>query len=119
MSAGTVVSRERLEDLLRMGGQTLVDGMIAIFLRDTPARLALLADLGAGSAERARAAHSLRSSAANLGLPRLEAVAAQLEAGAAAPDLPAELAAGLAAELEAAHREAVDALRTLASTQPC
>jgi len=70
-----------LQRLLSAGGCDLVEKMVALFLRNTPGRLSLLRT-GAqardwGSVE--RTAHSMKSSAAYLGLRDLRALAEAAE----------------------------------------
>lgn len=71
-----------LERLRSLGGEPLLSKMIGLFLENTPKRIA-----SATRGEKAgdwheveRAAHSLKSSAANLGLNRLQDLAHQVEA---------------------------------------
>jgi CheY-like chemotaxis protein len=72
---------EALQGLETAGEPGFLDSLLAIFLRDTPARVAEMErSLAAGDAVSfRRAAHSLKSSAASLGGARVEAVAARME----------------------------------------
>jgi HPt (histidine-containing phosphotransfer) domain-containing protein len=75
------VDSAALERLLKAGGRDLVDKMVALFLRHTPDRLSLLRT-GAETDDWAsveRAAHSMKSSSANLGLRDLRARAEAAE----------------------------------------
>ena len=67
--------------LLKWGGEGLVREITAIFLTDAPKRL--LAARHAASigecAETERAAHSLKSSAAQLGAPRIRQISEEIE----------------------------------------
>ena len=71
----------RLEQLRRLGGDKLVADLIDLFGELAPQRLAAVrAGLAAGDAAAvALAAHSLTSSAGNLGLAEMQALAADLE----------------------------------------
>jgi HPt (histidine-containing phosphotransfer) domain-containing protein len=70
-----------LRRLQTAGGRDLIDKMVSLFLRNTPERLSLLRAGAEGgdwvSAE--RAAHSMKSSAAYLGLRDLRARAEEAE----------------------------------------
>ena len=81
-----VVDADALERLLRIGGQPFLLEMIELFLENAPERLSAARralEEGDGPALY-RAAHSLKSTAGNLGAQRLQAVAERLEARAAA-----------------------------------
>ena len=75
------VDSAALQRLLSLGGRDLLEKMIALFLRNTPDRLSLLRTGAEGrdwtSVE--RAAHSMKSSAAHLGLRDLRARAEAAE----------------------------------------
>jgi HPt (histidine-containing phosphotransfer) domain-containing protein len=76
---------EALTRLRRIGGDTLVDRMIEIFLENAPARVATVVAAAArgdaGGVE--QAAHSLKSRAANIGALRLYALSERAETNAA------------------------------------
>ena len=75
------VDSAALQRLLSAGGRDLVEKMVALFLRNTPDRLSLLRT-GAEDDDWAsveRAAHSMKSSAAYLGLRDLRARAEAAE----------------------------------------
>ena len=63
------------------GEPDLVEALIALFLKETPSLLAALRQaFDAGKADRvSRAAHSLKSSSANLGAARISTLCAELE----------------------------------------
>lgn len=97
-----VAALERLE---RLGGTELVTRMIGLFLENAPARVdaAVSAARDGDAAGVERAAHSLRSSAANVGAAHLQHRADAIEAALVAGeeiDLR-EAAAGLRSALEA------------------
>jgi HPt (histidine-containing phosphotransfer) domain-containing protein len=73
-----------VERLQRLGGAVLLRGMLELFLTQAPERVrALEAAAAAGDAARVeKAAHSLKSSAGNLGALRLQHAAALLELAA-------------------------------------
>jgi HPt (histidine-containing phosphotransfer) domain-containing protein len=76
------IDAEALERLLGVGGRDLLVRIIDLFLENAPKRLAAIRDGIAGEAwyEAERAAHSMKSSAANLGLKEVRDLAARLEA---------------------------------------
>lgn len=71
-----------LKGLHQLGGQTLVEQMIRLFLENTPKRIATaLEAVKTGNwLELERAAHSMKSSAAHLGVVGLQERAGQIEA---------------------------------------
>jgi len=75
------VDSAALQRLLCAGGCDLLEKMVALFLRNTPERLSLLrsGDEGRDWASVERAAHSMKSSAAYLGLRDLRARAEAAE----------------------------------------
>lgn len=101
---------ERLED---WGGPPLVKKMVALFLETSQDRISQLRQ---GLAEQTldeaeRAAHSLKSSAANVGATHLQRLSADLENRLSERDVAG--ARTLVRELEIAHKEAVRALKVL------
>ena len=70
-----------LERLRELGGEALLTKMIDLFLENTPKRIqaALEGEKVGNWHEVERAAHSLKSSAANLGLNGLQALACEVE----------------------------------------
>jgi two-component system, sensor histidine kinase and response regulator len=81
-----ILDEDALDRLMRIGGQDFVIEMIALFLDNAPRRVAAArAALDAGDFQALyRAAHSLKSTSANLGAQRLRLVAERVEAMAAA-----------------------------------
>lgn len=106
---------KRLED---WGGPSLVKKMVALFLETSNDRITQvwqgLADHSLDEAE--RAAHSLKSSAANVGATRLQQVSTSLEDRLSDKDVAG--ARTLVEELETAHRDAVQALKVLKEQLP-
>lgn len=102
MRTGTeVLDQAAVDRLRRLGGQEFLVEMIDLFLDNGPRRLVTLRDgLDAGEArEVQRAAHSLKSTAGNLGGRAVQAAAQEIETVAAdgvletVPELLAELKA--------------------------
>jgi HPt (histidine-containing phosphotransfer) domain-containing protein len=106
---------KRLEE---WGGPPLVKKMVALFLETSQDRITQLrqglADKSLDEAE--RAAHSLKSSAANVGATQLQQVSATLENRLSAKDVAG--ARTLVKELETAHTDAVRALQVLKEQLP-
>jgi HPt (histidine-containing phosphotransfer) domain-containing protein/Fe-S-cluster containining protein len=75
------IDAEALERLRAVGGQDLLIRILDLFLENAPKRLAAIREGIAGEAwyEAERAAHSMKSSAANLGLKEIRDLAARLE----------------------------------------
>lgn len=96
-SQPAVLDPVALERLRRLGGGKLLRDMLDLFLEHTPARMeaAVAAAAQGDHAGVNRAAHSLKSSAANLGARTLRDIAEQVEhvaAGEQAGDLAALIA---------------------------
>lgn len=87
-SSHQVLDHAALDRLDRIGGQEFVIEMIDLFLDHSPQRLAAArAAFAAGDYPTLyRSAHSLKSTAANLGALALQSVAERVEALAAAED---------------------------------
>ena len=105
---------EMLADLQEPGEPDLLSELVTLFLRDTPERLDVLhRALDSRDFETAaRAAHSLKGSAANLGATQLQALAADAETSARAGDEATvrASAAALDAEFAAVRRQLEDVL---------
>jgi HPt (histidine-containing phosphotransfer) domain-containing protein len=112
-----VLDRTALDRLLRLGGQPLLQQMIELYLTHAPERLdALEQGLQAGDPGQVeRAAHTLKSSAGNLGARRLQHSAEAVEALAARGVVDAELAARLREDHEASTGALRSALEELTS----
>jgi HPt (histidine-containing phosphotransfer) domain-containing protein len=110
MSEEPSIRRETLDRLARWGGAKLQRKLIGIFLKDTPARVAQIRD-GLASADSKMAevgAHSLKSSAGNLGAHRLQELAQVAENTGAEGDV--ERLKEIFPELEAEYSSACQAL---------
>ena len=80
-----------LQRLLRIGDQDFLLEMIDLFLKHAPERVRAAREAAATGDDQAlyRAAHSLKSTAANLGARALQRIAEQVEGQAAAKDTAA------------------------------
>jgi len=110
MSDLPIIDEGALDRLSEWGGAELIERMIRIFLDHAPTRVAeIRSGVESGEIrETEKGAHSLKSSAGNLGAVRLRDVCARVEDLAADGEL--ERAAALVDEVEERHREATDAL---------
>lgn len=81
MDKPDVIDEAAMQRLLRIGGKDLVAELIAIFLKNTPVRIqAAMAAATSGRMEQVLvAAHSLKSSCANIGANRMNQIAAEIE----------------------------------------
>jgi len=109
----SIIDREAIRRLEDWGGPHLVTQMIRLFLENAPVRMEQMRacfedDPGDGPM---RGAHSLKSSAANVGAERVRELAQRMEDLAHEGDLDRFRA--LVPELEAAYAEARDALEPL------
>ncbi len=84
-----------MQRLLRIGGPTLVNGLMQLFVQRAPARAESAARAAAAgdAAAVAHAAHSLKSMAGNLGATRLQGLAEALETDIASGRVPPDLEA--------------------------
>ena len=91
MPGADVVEEAALDRLLRLGGQEFLLEMIDLFLQHAPVRVRAAREaLDAGDPHGIyRAAHSLKSTSANLGARGLQRVAERLESRAAEKDMMA------------------------------
>lgn len=91
MAETVVIDSAALDRLLRIGGQAFLIEMINLFLEHAPARIrAATTALEAGDHQALyRAAHSLKSTAGNLGARSLQRVSERVESRAAAQDMEA------------------------------
>ena len=107
------LDKEAIHRLEEWGGQTLAKKMIEIFLSSTSARLdQIRGGLSENAPEEAeRGAHSLKSSAGNVGAVRLQHLAEKAESVAEDKDME-ELQA-LLVLMEASYEKACVALRNL------
>lgn len=116
MNESTVIDADALGRLEDWGGEDLIRKMLGIFLEHAPERMEQIRT-GAGNGaldEVERGAHSLKSSAGNLGVRRLQSRAAEMEARAADGD--ADGVRALLPDLESAYTEGSAALAELAES---
>lgn len=106
MPDSPVIDRTAIERLRKWGGADLPRTMIDIFLNHTPERLVQMREGVArkDAREAETGAHSLKSSAGNVGATRLQALCQAAEMLAEAGDLDA--VGGLLGELEGAYAAA-------------
>ena len=104
-----------LERLKEWGGATLATKMVRLFLDTSSDRVAQVRAVFDGGEVRdaERGAHSLKSSAANLGANQLQEVSARMEHLLSEKDVPA--ARALFDEFEDAHEQTLRALEALES----
>ena len=110
----TIIDLDTLGRLEGWGGPKLVNQMIQLFIENGPMRMdqirTVLADGDVDQPE--RGAHSLKSSAANLGAERVRRIADEIEI--AASDGEAERVRELLPDLEEAFAEALAELKKMA-----
>lgn len=92
MTAEPTLDPTGFERLRRIGGETLVEAMVTAFLENAPGRVAAVVEAHAAWDHEgiARAAHSLKSTAGNLGATAVQRIAERLERDAhsvGAPEL--------------------------------
>ena len=113
MTDSEIIDPQALERLREWGGDKLASQMVRLFLKNSGTRMDQIrngvdgGDLG----EAERGAHSLKSSAANVGAEHLRAMATRLEG--AALDGNQNDAKALLPELEAAFAEAMGELERI------
>jgi HPt (histidine-containing phosphotransfer) domain-containing protein len=107
IAGAVVLDRDALARLERIGGPTLLRRMVDIFLQDAVVRVDTILH-SPHAADVMRAAHTMRSSAGNLGLDQVFRLTEAIEARAAAGDEPGY--APLRAALADAHVRAIAAL---------
>jgi HPt (histidine-containing phosphotransfer) domain-containing protein len=102
-----------LERLRELGGEPLVQKLIDLFLENTPKRIqtAIEGERSGAWREVERAAHSIKSSLANLGFEGVRALALELEEAAERKD--AETVGPLLGELQAVLPVVLGALQDL------
>lgn len=112
MSGDPVLDGVALDRLRRIGGADLVRRMIELYLEAGPGRVgSIRGSAASGNIDAVeRAAHSMKSSAGNLGAIRLQHTAEALESAAAAGMIDLELVERLAHEFEASAAALSDVL---------
>lgn len=118
MTESEVIDPQALERLKEWGGEKLAAQMVRLFLKNSGTRMdQIRKGVGDGDPEEAeRGAHSLKSSAANIGGEHLRTLTTKLEAAALSEDV-AEMQR-LLPELEAAYASVMDALATMEKEMP-
>lgn len=113
MSESVVLDPAALERLKEWGGERLLSQMVKLFLENSPTRMdQIRGGIGGGDIEEAeKGAHSLKSSAANVGAEELRAAAAAMERHASDKEEPAVTA--LLPTLEEAYARACAALEDI------
>ena len=116
MSTVPLIDQEAIENLRALGSEdddSFLREIVALFLEDTPKRLEELhsSRLAGDTVKYARAAHSVKGSASNLGAMRVRAVAEKLEYAAKQQGLAG--LESLQADLEREFAEAQAELRKL------
>jgi HPt (histidine-containing phosphotransfer) domain-containing protein len=114
MDTPEIVDQAALDRLVEWGGHKLLSQMLRLFLENSPVRFTAIREglaEGGDLDEVHRGAHSLKSSAANLGAMRVSAIAARLETVADGGDR--EGSATLFDELVEAYAAAEARLRSV------
>jgi HPt (histidine-containing phosphotransfer) domain-containing protein len=113
MTAPEILEHSALDRLREWGGEKLLGQMIRLFLANAPGRMTQIREgIGGGDIkESEKGAHSLKSSAANVGAQQVRAIAADMERAAAGGDTAAVSA--LLPSLESAFSQAVTALESV------
>lgn len=118
MTEFEVIDPQALERLREWGGDKLAAQMVRLFLKNSGTRMDQIR-LGIGNAdpeEAERGAHSLKSSAANIGAERLRTLATQVESAALEADV--ERMTNLLPDLEAAYATVMSALESMEREMP-
>lgn len=113
MNDQEVIDPRALARLQEWGGDKLLRELVRIFLDNSPTRVDQMrtAVNGGDIKDAERAAHSLKSSAANLGAERLRALASEVERAAAQGDL--QVTRDRLRELEGAWDRVTSALKDI------
>ncbi len=113
MTDSQIIDPQALDRLREWGGDKLAGQMVRLFLKNSGTRMDQIRAGVAGSdlEEAERGAHSLKSSAANIGAETLRALATRMES--AALDESVDDARALLPDLEAAYADAMRELATL------
>ncbi len=107
------IDLQALERLKEWGGDKLAGQMVRLFLKNSGTRMDQIRK-GATEAdadESERGAHSLKSSAANIGAERVRALATQVESASLENDV--ERVRRILPDLEAAYSSAIDQLEQI------
>lgn len=113
MSDSQVIDPQALERLKEWGGDKLAAQMVRLFLKNSGTRMEQIRT-GANEAnpdETERGAHSLKSSAANIGAEHLRTLATRIESAALDQDIDGMRM--LLPDVEVAYQEAMSELKTI------
>lgn len=113
MTDSQIIDPQALDRLREWGGDKLAGQMVRLFLKNSGTRMdQIRTGVGKGDLPEAeRGAHSLKSSAANIGAEHLRTLATRIES--AALDESVDDARTLLPELETAYADAMRELATL------
>ncbi len=113
MTDSLIIDTQALDRLREWGGDKLAGQMVRLFLKNSGTRMdQIRTGVGSGDlVEAERGAHSLKSSAANIGAEHLRMLATRIES--AALDGSVDDARTLLPELETAYADAMRELATL------
>ena len=113
MSDAQIIDPQALDRLREWGGEKLAGQMVRLFLKNSGTRMDQIRNGLAGSdlQETERGAHSLKSSAANIGAETLRTMATRMES--AALDDSVDDARALLPELETAYDSAMKELEVI------
>jgi HPt (histidine-containing phosphotransfer) domain-containing protein len=113
MSDSQIIDPQALDRLREWGGEKLAGQMVRLFLKNSGTRMDQIRNGLASSdlQEAERGAHSLKSSAANIGAETLRTMATRMES--AALDDSVDDARALLAELESAYDSAMKELEVI------
>lgn len=113
MDEAPVFDQATIEHLKQLGGNDLLQEIFDLFMKHTPALVETI--LNGKSTENwdqvSRAAHSLKSSAGNIGARVLQGLASEIEAATKIGDLPA--VTSLAEQLNQAFETVIDEIKKL------
>lgn len=118
MTESEVIDPQALERLREWGGEKLAAQMVRLFLKNSGARMDQIRK-GVEESDRAeaeRGAHSLKSSAANIGAETLRTFATRLESAALQDDL--EKMQEVLPQLEAAYSTVMVTLESMEKEMP-
>lgn len=113
MTDSHVLDPKSLDRLREWGGDKLLSEMVRLFLENAPQRMQQIRS-GAGEgnlSDGERGAHSLKSSAANLGAEKVRALAAEAERAASEGDR--DTVASILPDLESAFSQVITALQSV------
>ena len=110
----TIIDPAALIRLEKWGGQSLSNEIVQLFLENGPSRMDQIREATQGEDLEApeRGAHSLKSSAANVGAQHVQRYAGEIELAASDGDI--QTVRDLIPELEEAYAQAIEELAVLA-----